>query len=413
MRRRDLLLGTSATLALGAAATVVRAQPLSWHIQRGVNLWPWFSLTREFPAPRRDYDWPPYQTQRPVPTQKDLQRLKAAGFDFVRLPIDPGPFLSFTGERRRLLIAGLRGAVSDIMGAGLTLVLNVQTNEATHYWNSRVLTVSRSAAEFPAYLKLIGDLAELLTEFPSDRVALEPVNEPPQACGAPEWLAVQRALLTTARTRAPNLTLVATGSCGSMVSGLTALDPRPLEILAPIIYTFHFYEPYLFSHQGAPWMGEPVYRALNDVPWPGNAGTLEKTLASVRKRMRTDDRAQDVKAAAYAETEKVLKVYFDSAPARPFVDSYLQQVADWGRQYGIEPSRILMGEFGALRSDDRYVASGAKDRARYVKDVRESAEHFGFPWAFWNLFDGMGIVTDDISRRFDTAIMEALGVKIP
>lgn len=410
MRRRDLLLGSSAALVLGAAAPRARAQPFGWHIQRGVNLWPWFSLTREFPAPRRDYDWPPFQTQRPVPTKQDLQRLAAAGFDFVRLPIDPGPFLSFAGERRRQLLATLRNAVSDILSAGLTLVLNVQTNEATHYWNSRVLTVSTSAAEFPSYLRLVGDLAEMLGGFPSNRVALEPVNEPPQACGAPEWVAVQRALLTTARVRAPNLMLVATGSCGSMVSGLTALDPRPFEVLAPILYTFHFYEPYLFSHQGAPWMGEPVYRALNEVPWPGNAGTLEKTLAAVRKRMRSDDRPQAVKAAAYAETEKVLKVYFDAAPARPFVDSYLQQVADWGRQHGIAPARILMSEFGALRSDDRYVASGAKDRARYVEDVRKSAEAFGFPWAFWNLFDGMGIVTDDVSRRFDAPILEALGV---
>lgn len=413
MRRRDLLLGTSATLALSTATRVAPAQPIAWHIQRGVNLWPWFSLTREFPAPRRDYDWPPFQTQRPVPTKQDLQRLAAAGFDFVRLPIDPGPFLSFTGERRRQLISALTNAVSDILSAGLTLVLNVQTNEATHYWNSRVLTVSTSAAEFPAYRKLIGDLAEMLGNFPSNRVALEPVNEPPQACGAPEWVAVQRALLTTARTRAPNLMLVATGSCGSMVSGLTALDPRPFEVLAPILYTFHFYEPYLFSHQGAPWMGEPVYRALNDVPWPGDAGTLEETLAAVRNRLRSDDRPQQVKAAAYAETEKVLKVYFDAAPARPFVDSYLQQVADWGKQFGIAPARILMGEFGALRSDDRYVASGAKDRARYVEDVRKSAEAFGFPWAFWNLFDGMGIVTDDVSRRFDAPILEALGVRVP
>jgi hypothetical protein len=129
--------------------------------------------------------------------------------------------------------------------------------------------------------------------------------------------------------------------------------------------------------------------------------------------MRSDDRPQDIKAAAYAETEKVLKVYFDAAPARPFVDSYLQQVADWGSHYGIAPSRILMGEFGALRSDHRYVASGARDRARYIEDVRKSAESFGFPWAFWNLFDGMGIVTDDVSRRFDTPILQALGVQAP
>ena len=33
------------------------------------------------------------------------------------------------------------------------------------------------------------------------------------------------------------------------------------------------------------------------------------------------------------------------------------------------------------------------------------------PWAFWNLFDGMGLTADDASRRFDPAIMEALGLR--
>ena len=48
------------------------------------------------------------------------------------------------------------------------------------------------------------------------------------------------------------------------------------------LYTFHFYEPYVFSHQGAPWMtGEPMYRYLNAVPWPSAAGSQQATLAAV------------------------------------------------------------------------------------------------------------------------------------
>jgi len=253
----------------------------------------------------------------------------------------------------------------------------------------------------------------MLARFPQDRVALEPVNEPPQDCIDARWSAVQNELLAAARAAAPRLTLVATGGCGSMVRGLTALDPAPLARFAPLLFTFHFYEPYLFSHQGAPWMSEPVYRSLNAVPWPGTEGSLERTLAAVRAQMALDTgRSEAQKRAAYAETERVLKVYFEAQPARPFVDRYLGEVAAWGSRHGVPPARVLMGEFGALRSDARYVAAGAADRARYVADVRRSAEAFGFPWAFWNLFDGMGMM-DDVSRAFDPAIVSALGLTLP
>ena len=69
----------------------------------------------------------------------------------------------------------------------------------------------------------------------------------------------------------------------------------------------------------------------------------------------------------------------------------------------------LLGEFGALRRDARYSGARAPDRARYVRDVRESAERFGFPWAFWCLFDGMGMM-DERDRVLDPAMVSALGL---
>lgn len=408
--RRDLLATAAAAIALPAHAGASEP-PVA--LRRGVNLWPWFSLTREYPAPRIDYGWPPYQFQRPVPTPHDLARLRASGLDFVRLPVDPGPFIAGTAAQRTELMAQLRAAIASVLEARLALVLNIQANSATHHWNPTRFYGGRDAPGLPAYRGFIADCAALLSGFDSARVALEPVNEPPQGCGDGSWTEIQLGLLNAARSRAPRLTLIATGSCGSMVSGLEALDPKPLAGLAPLLFTFHFYEPYLFSHQGAPWMQEPVYRALNAVPWPAREGSLDKTLAAVRLRMAQDKETPAAqKRAAYAETERVLKVYFDADPARPFIDRYLGSVKAWGTRHGIPAAQILMGEFGALRSDARYVASGAADRARYIRDVRSSAEAFGFPWAFWNAFDGMGMIEDD-SRAFDPAIVNALGLTLP
>ena len=110
-----------------------------------------------------------------------------------------------------------------------------------------------------------------------------------------------------------------------------------------------------------------------------------------------------------AETEKVIKVYFDADPARPFIDGYLRAAADWTKRHGLKPDRVLMGEFGALRKDAYNFGARAPDRARYVRDVRESAEKFGFAWAFWCLFESMGLMADT-DHALDPAMVEALGL---
>src|ERR1044072_3385212 len=109
--------------ALGALAvpSVVRAQPRGLRLRRGVNLWPWFSLTREFPAPRTDYDWPPFQLDRPVPTGLDLARLRRSGLDFVRIPVDPGPFLAGSAAVRLALIGQVMAAVAEALRSDLSV----------------------------------------------------------------------------------------------------------------------------------------------------------------------------------------------------------------------------------------------------------------------------------------------------
>lgn len=409
LSRRAVLAGTGAA-AIGLGP-VRAAQPLL--LRRGINLWPWFSLTREFPAPRTDYDWPPFQLDRPVPSGRDLSLLRRAGFDFVRLPVDPGPLLAGSPSIRAALLDQLIAAVALARAQDLAVIVNLHANAATHHWTPDRLYGGPNAPGFPAYRHLVGEVAGRLDRFGAERLAFEPVNEPPQSCGAVDWEELQRQLLAAARAAAPGLTFLATGACGSMIAGLPSLRVRTLAAFEPLLFTFHFYEPYVFSHQGARWMSEPFYPVLNAVPWPAKEGSLTATLAAVRARMTALGKPpQGGGAGTYREAERVLKEYFDAQPDRPFIDGYLRQVADWAKREGVAPGRILMGEFGALRSGAGVAAAGAGDRARYVRDVRQSAEALGFPWAFWNLFDSMGLM-DDVSRELDPAMIAALGLRMP
>jgi hypothetical protein len=392
LTRRAALIGAAAF-----GATFARAAPAGpLNLKRGVNAFPWFQLTREYPAPRRDYAWPPFQPTRPTPGASDLAVLRAVGFDFLRLPVDPGPFLAAPAAKRQALVDELIAAVRLCVAHDLSVVVNVQANAATHYWTPARMTASTQTPEFPAYLALIGDIAARL---PSGRAALEPINEPIGACASKDTAEVRRALLAAARKTAPDLTLVASGGCGSLIQGLGDFDPASVSDLAPLLYTFHFYEPYLFTHQGASWMGERLYHTLTDVPWPASLGSYDETMRATRARLDAS-LAGEERDAVLAETEKVMKVYFDAQPGRPFIDRYLKVADAWAKRHGLDNSQVLMGEFGALRS---------AGRARYIRDVRESAEAFGFPWAFWCLFDRMGLM-DEATREPDPAMLAALGL---
>ena len=409
--RRQLLAGGAALLHGAPAQAGSRSSP-RLRLRRGMNLWPWFSLTRELPAPSREYGWPPYQPGRPVPRRADLEQLRVLGFDFVRIPVDPGPLLAFGGERRGTLVGDVVSAVSAVLRTGLSAVVDLHPNQATHHWRAETYATSLAAAETSGFVGLVRMLARALSALDAGRIALELLNEPPNSCGSVEWARLQLALVGEVRSISPDLSIVVTGACGSGPAGLEALDTKLLHD-SNLIYTFHYYEPYMFTHQGAGWMtAEPMYRFLAEVPWPSSSGLLESAVAAFDRRIGS---ASDVSIEARAEIRaaavEALHTYFDARPARWFVEKDFRRIAEWADARGIARHQVLLGEFGALRSRGGLIGAAGDHRARYIRDVRESAEKFGFGWTFWNYFTEMGFVLDDTTRRPDEAIVGALGLR--
>src|SRR5262249_27237245 len=151
------------------------------------------------------------------------------------------------------------------------------------------------------------------------RVAFEPLNEPPQECTSADWPALQLRIVRAARNAAPRHTLILTGACGSMIAGLEELQP----VDDPnVIYTFHFYEPYVFSHQAAQWMrSDPMYLDLNAAPGPASAGAKAATKAAAADRMARDQSTPPAaKRETAAQIDRVLDQYFDARPDRWFIE---------------------------------------------------------------------------------------------
>ena len=390
MLRTVLLLGLWLHMTAPAAAIELR---------RGLNLDIWVEwLPVETMLARDGFldtfpDW-----RRYVPEDR-LAELRANGFDFVRLPIEPGPLLALgPGERRSTLLAQVVETVEQLHEAGLAVIvdLHLVSRPGQRFGAEAVLGEPHA---FAAYLELVDALGRSLDGLDPTRTAFEPMNEPNHDCDAVErgravlWPPMLERLHATARSAAPDLPLVLSGACWGHAQGLVVLDPNLIDD-ANVIWSFHSYEPFLFTHQGAEWL-TIAERYLAEVPYPPSrltSAAIDRLARAAADRARGAHRARDFRYRLEAYRRAG-----DAVAAAP-----IALVADWADRHGIPRHRLLLGEFGAMPADGRL---------QLLADKRRAAEAAGIAWAVWSWGDAMAITTGGTVRQLDPAVLEALGLR--
>ena len=174
--------------------------------------------------------------------------MRQVGLDHVRIPVDPVVFgwRPDAGAARLAFLPSLRQAIETALTAGLEVVLDLHTTAET---KSRI---EQEPALEQALVSLWLQLGRALADLPTSRLAFELFNEP-QYYGwqARRWPALQTRLLAAVREQAPRHLVLLTGNEGGSFKGLQGL-PRVSD--AAVAYVFHYYEPFLFTHQGAHWL---------------------------------------------------------------------------------------------------------------------------------------------------------------
>jgi endoglucanase len=355
------------------------------------------------PAPSRAFIFPPFADSANS-LGGELRALRRTGFDFVRLAVDPGPFLQFQGSRRDGLDRILMARVKSILSSGLSVIVDFHPSDMHEDYRAEVLTRGVGTAAFQDYLRLLGRTAQLLDALQSRRVALEIMNEPPVRPDA--WRPMLEAAYTTIRDRAPHLLLVLDGGDAPIPENTKALarfkdDPA-------ILFSFHYYEPYQFTHQGASWMAA---RYLADVPYPALARSLQDSLDASAATIATADLPLPQKLLAKSDAQQRLESYRSSSFDRTTIARSFDSIANWARDHGVPLKRVILGEFGAMKNDRLVNATRHAERARWFRDVREEAEARGFIWAAWVYREGGGfsLSKNEASTELDPAIVEALG----
>lgn len=405
-RRAALALAVTVCAAawLGGMARTVGALDQS-HFRRGIGIAHVMAWAAIAPGPAREFVFPPFTEVNTAQFAGELQALRRTGFDFVRLAVDPGPFLQFGGERRDALDRMLVERVNLALAAELGVIIDFHPSDMHPDFTATALTSGATAPLFGSYLRVIERTAALLDGLRSSKVALELMNEPPVS--AEIWQPMLDAAYAAARRGSARLALVVEGGHEASAAALMAMRTAALAKDPAVRFSFHYYDPYQFTHQGASWNAA---RYLADVPYPARARPLDDSLTATAALIRTSDLAASGQAQAYRDAQSRLEHYRNSGFDGVTIAKDFARVANWARTQSIAADRVMLGEFGARETVLQSSGARAKERAQWFRDVRQAAEAQNFSWAVW-VYRGPGFgLAPEPGTALEPQLADALGL---
>ncbi len=180
----------------------------------------------------------------------------------------------------------------------------------------------------------------------------ELLNEPNDWLNAATWNDYARDALQVIRVSNPKRVVIIDSPESSYYAWINTLEvPHDLHVMV----TFHYYNPFRFTHQGADWVGVDTSSWLG-TQWLGT----------------------DAEKAA--------------------IERDFDVVSAWAQRQHV---RILLGEFGA------YSKADMPSRIRWTSFVAQTAERHGFPWAYWEFAAGFGVY-DPVAKTWRLDLLQAL-----
>jgi len=299
----------------------------------------------------------------------DFILLKKLGFKSIRLPV---AFEYF--ESHNIPIEKVLTIIDDVIKQchvyGIKLVIDYHYGE---------LNDNNYTAETNKIINTWSLLAQRYIDVNPDDVLFELYNEPPHM-NEKTWKDAAYNIATAIRKIDKRRTLIVGASNFNSIYELSRFVRLADE---NIIYTFHFYEPFLFTHQGAEWAGEQ--EKTTGVPFPYNAQNFPAL----------DPQAKNT----WGETNYYQ--YARDGNERSIMDK-LTIVKKWGEKYNVP---LLCGEYGAY---NKY--ADPDSRCRYIKAVRKSLKTLDIPGMLWDYNSTFSIFTGPPSvETLSDCMRDAIG----
>ena len=335
---------------------------------RGVNLANWFENFSSIS-----------QIHFKLYKKKDFENIKSLGCDHIRLPLElfdmTGPAPDYALDP--LLFTLLDQIIDWAEELNLYLILD------NHSFDPSTATNPDIKDQLLAVWRQMADRYKNR----SNLICYEILNEP-HGISDTVWYNMLQQAIDTIRVYDQTHTLIVGPENWNNYNNLKDM---PVFTDANLIYTFHFYEPHIFTHQGTNW-SSPSMENLGGVPYPYDVA-------------RIPDLPEELKGTWIEDRYNAYPAEGNDAWVRSQIDTAIKfmnqrQVPLW------------CGEFGAYM-----LKSQTEDAARWLETVRTYFEDNGIIWAMHEYGDDFGIFKLDSHHLFEydinIPIVEALGLTPP
>ena len=344
----------------------IRAQ----HLRHGINTSGWFAQNPGHYSAQ-------YTNAETTPA--DIALMAQLGFDNVRLGIDPDPLQQYPHDADGFnadFLSRLDRAVDEMLSHGMAVQIAIFPQDD---YKQRLRNDPYAVDRFIMLWRKLA--AHYATRNP-DKLFFEILNEP-EVNDPYRWAGIQARAAAAIREAAPRNTIIATGANYSDLPDLLAMHPLPDD---NVIYTFHFYDPHVFTHQGATW-SVPAWSYEHGIPYPPTAESMQGLLQQVPD------------LADRYDLENYWLDHWDARHIRALID----EAAEWGKLNHVP---VLCNEFGAFR---QYSDSGSRNR--WIQDVRTALEADGIGWDMWDFHGSFGVAIKQDGKSIpDPATVKALGL---
>lgn len=335
---------------------------------RGVNVTSWFQSSSAMQIQFGKYD------------KQDFEQIKSLGVDVVRLPINLHAMTSGSPNYTldTLFLYFLDQVVDWTEELGLNLILDNHTFDVKKNTPTDIDQV------------LIPVWKQMAEHFKnrSNKIFYEILNEP-HGITDERWNTIQKSVVAAIRTVDSKHTIIVGPAEWNSYNNLYFM---PAYSDSNLIYTFHFYDPFMFTHQGASWT-TPSLVPLSGVPFPYDVSRMPSCPVEL-----SGSWIKNELASGYRDNGTKFKV-----------KSLLHAAVNFKETRNVT---VFCGEFGV------YIPNSPNDdRIVWYETVRKYLEENGIAWTTWDYKGGFGLYKKESNELFDydlnTILLAALGLNIP
>ncbi len=334
---------------------------------RGVNLTGWFQASSAGKIHFRAF------------SRKDFIQIKSLGCDVIRLPINLHGMTSGAPDYTidPILFSLLDSAVNWAEELQIYLLIDNHSFDPSSNTSPDIgLTLNKVWPQMAQHYK-----------NRTDYIMYEVLNEP-HGITNQLWGSIQQQAIDAIRSIDSKHKIII-GPSG--FNSYNDLAQMPVYTDPNLIYTFHFYDPFMFTHQGASW-NTPSMVSLSGVPFPYNASTMPACppdLVGTWVQQALNNYPVD---GTVAKVKSLIDIAVNFRDARHVP--------------------IFCGEFGVYIPN-----SDPAQRAGWYKVVKDYLEEKGIPWTIWDYKGSFGLFKKGSQELFEydlnVPLLEALDLNVP